>query len=1426
MRPSRINLFTVVLLIVGVLLVGVGAYAGRAFLQRREARLLGEAVDARVAEGDTRGAVEALERYLSLRPGDNRRLGQLARILVQRVTAGEADDREKALTRDALRASVARMPDELDLRESWAKFLIGGGDKEAALTHLDYLRGKLTADGDDPEAFVRVRLMLAQTAITIGDGVTAEDALRELVAAAGRVPVPREAFVLLTLVVSEGRREPKAAEDVLEKMVSVMPDDAEAWRFVGSWKQRYGRSDEAAQAAARARALAPDDPGVLLLDATLALARGDVPRAAEILEGPLADAPPSVDLAVARADLAIARNDVAGAIAILRRAIEEFPSDRRLLQQLVTLAADGGRLDDLREYLPAAKAALGAEASAVCYSEAVLAMAEQRWVAALRSWEKVRGQVSADAAIARRIDLAMARCHAALGQTDLATEARRRATGDAPRSLTALLLEAESLEQSGRASEALALVARVAATMAPDDFASTPAVWQPLLRLRIADTVRRPPQERDWSTVDGLLDTLAASGKMPAPVLEPFQWLVLEAKGEGEKAVVAAREAVASRPDDPATAARLLHLLGATGHEEEAFGQLASYPEAVRHSAEVLATVLSIAAGLGRERADVWVAEVEKAIDSLPEPEALAVRRRWMAFEARRGRPSAAERIGAGIVASVPDDLPVRQVLLDLAWERADGDAVAAQSAAIVDLAGGENAVGRVARAAALLQEALDDAGTPETDTDGYRAKLDEVVTLLDAAEKERPTWPDIERQRAALAAVKGDRSAAIGHLRRAIAAGEEIPWAKRRLVAMLVAAGRYDEAIPVIGELGEQGGPAVECLLADVAEASGDVAGALKIAAAAIPADCMDAGQLSWYARLLARSGRVAEAEEVCRRAIAAAPGRAGPRTTLVGIQAAAGERASAEETAREALATLQGRVRTRFETEAALILGNGDEVERRLREAVAAAPKDPGAALRLAEHLLAAGRTREGREILETVAGMPPEEGATAVNAARRRLAVFLGSGPNQADLSRALRILARNGTGEADPTGEDLALAAAILVGRPDPASWRRGLAQLESLEAIRPLSVEERVTRARTRARLGARQRIAAREELKGIAESADGSVGVLAMLVEAWLDDDPEEAGRWLARLQSVAPNAPGTHLLGVRVARALGDEEAAARAAARIVPDLPVTAASAATLAKAAEIVEQAGFPEHAEPVFRQMATLSDDGRLRWARFLGRRRRTSEALDEIEALRGVASPAAILDALVSVCTDADADGVAETRPRVERLVETILRENADSPGLTLKVAGLAHVSGRSAEAIAAYRELLAGDTLAPIERAIASGNLALELARPETAAEAEKLVEKSIEELGPIPPLLDTRAVVRLAKGQLQSALESMNDAVLEPNPVRFLHLAAILAKQGDLEAAGEALRKAVELGLDDRRLSAIDAEHRSTVEEALRGGA
>ena len=92
-----------------------------------------------------------------------------------------------------------------------------------------------------------------------------------------------------------------------------------------------------------------------------------------------------------------------------------------------------------------------------------------------------------------------------------------------------------------------------------------------------------------------------------------------------------------------------------------------------------------------------------------------------------------------------------------------------------------------------------------------------------------------------------------------------------------------------------------------------------------------------------------------------------------------------------------------------------------------------------------------------------------------------------------------------------------------------------------------------------------------------------------------------------------------------------------------------------------------------------------------------------------------------------------------------------------------------------------------------------AANLAWMLARPETADQGLQFVERAIQELGPLPDILDTRAMIRLAKGQTILALEDMNDAVLSPSPLKLLHLAAIQAEISDLPGA----RASFEPGLD-----------------------
>jgi hypothetical protein len=73
------------------------------------------------------------------------------------------------------------------------------------------------------------------------------------------------------------------------------------------------------------------------------------------------------------------------------------------------------------------------------------------------------------------------------------------------------------------------------------------------------------------------------------------------------------------------------------------------------------------------------------------------------------------------------------------------------------------------------------------------------------------------------------------------------------------------------------------------------------------------------------------------------------------------------------------------------------------------------------------------------------------------------------------------------------------------------------------------------------------------------------------------------------------------------------------------------------------------------------------------------------------------------------------------------------------------------MTGSPADVVAIYREVLARTDLSAQQAAVAANNLAVHLAEPETAAEAEKLVATAMAEMGPHPDVLDTRGIVRLA---------------------------------------------------------------------------
>jgi tetratricopeptide (TPR) repeat protein len=1431
MAARRVNLRYLTLAL--LLLVGLvcGVYVLNKFQVRRKAATLLATVDGFIAEGKPAEAIAPLQKYLAIRPADNTRYLQLAGILAERGLLGIQSREEYAYAKDVLRNAVTRNPDQHDLREKMLVLLLGAGESEAAFFHASELR-KAIDPREDPEAYGRIGMLYAQAAIKTRRIEELEQILAELTQSIPGVPLPPgriDAFMFLAALRSEAKGETQVAEDILRRMVEAFPDNARAWKLFAGWLRRNGKLEQAADAISKARGLAPDDEEAILISAMIALTQGKADRAQAFLGSLKADAPASEPLVMARAELARMRGDAAAMIGILESGLVALPSSAPLTSELLVVLSDAGKLDELRTRLAEARKLLPAEAPAMLYAEATLAMGEQRWSQSLKIWERLKDMVATDPSLARRVDVAMATCHESLGDTLRAAEARRRIAAAAPDSELAQFLEAESLEQSGRPEEASVIIERIAKGLSAATLADRPEIWKFLLRLRLAEQTRRPAEERDWTAVDALVEALSVEDGIPPLLAKRLRTDVLEAKGDMEGALRDSQASVADHPDDPALLAQCTSLLARMGRVEEAWALIDAAPPAMRSSAELFNAEIEL---LVRTNRDAWGGrdrDLQARILALHGGESRGVKRQLLAFQIGQGADAAARQVAAAILADDPDNILVRMMLLDIVSDRDDVAAVAEQVGVIEKQYGTDTAISRVARAVKLIVDvrtARMDTGFNDSGslTAEQKATLAEARKLLEVAAAERPEWDAPSRQMASIADLEGDRAAAIGHLRKAIRRGETLPLARRRLVLTLVETGRFGEAAPVMASLGDFGGPAIDRIRADFFAARGDTDEALQLGASLTKADPDNADLLTWYANLLSVCGKIADSEAQCRRAIELAPKDATPRRSLLSLLVREKREEEARAVRDAALTALEGRAKDRFGEYAAALLGGGEDLEDTYRKAALADPGNPEAARRLVEHLQARGRLKQAREELQRIAALDSAENTSTIVWARRRLAEQVAASGSYRELVSALAALSLNVDAEGRQSDDDMALEASLLVRRNEPTSWRRALQVLELLAERRPLTVEERLMRERARAVLVPALRAQVIKDIGEIADSPEGSTSMFAVLIELCLEEnDVAGAEAWLEKLSSVSPESPGTLRFVAKVARAKGDEETAVKVMKRLLPETRVTDSIAGRMVASAMVVDELGFHEEAGRVFAEVAGLSKDGVLLHARSLGRRHRTKEAIALAESVRADVSPQAFLETLIAISRYDDADPDSDAVADVERIAASMRRENPGAADIALSAAILEDAFGRTSRAMKGYRDLLGMKDLDPRVRALASANLAFDIAHPETAEEATKLIDAAVAELGPTTDLLDSRSLVRLARGQTRQALEDATDAVLlQPSPRNLLHLALIRAEIKDLEGAREAFSRAIEKGLKEERLSPDDRRRLKKVEGAI----
>ncbi|MFM7205512.1 MAG: tetratricopeptide repeat protein, partial [Planctomycetaceae bacterium] len=1059
--------------------------------------------------------------------------------------------------------------------------------------------------------------------------------------------------------------------------------------------------------------------------------------------------------------------------------------------------------------------------------EGRLLVAQGKWADAKSRLELVRPLVLGSPDLVRQVDLYLGQCHQQLDEFDAQLDVNRRVLSEDPGSLAARAGTASALAAAGKPEEALAEFEAIASALTPERLAAVPQIWYPLLQLRMQQQAKRPAVERDWSGVDGLLDSLEQSASVSPTQLTLLRADMLVRKGEIE----AAREILTKAAEEgggPQAWSALVTLVLRTAGRDEAAAILDRVPADVAATAPLITVRTQVAATLEGEERTRRLAELEQAATKLEGDDAANVLTVVAGVHLAGGDLSEAERLWRDVAKRQPDNIRAREAVLELVISQGDVEKTKAAAADVTATAGASSARARVAEAAAkvfevrvMLEKRRTAGDTAEQLTPAESRLLDEARNLLIEAENDRPGWGQIQTQFAEIDSIRGNTTAAIDRLKKAVSLGPANPAVIRRLAALLYTANRLEEAQTVLATLGAEGETGSDRLNAERDLRAGKVEEAIALAERSVAKDSTNPDDLLWLGQLLDRAGKGDRAGEVLQRAVEAAPDRADVVLALFSHQVATNRKPAAEGTLQKAAALMT-------EPQKQLALGQGyemlariDEAETAFREAVKAAPDDLETHRALASFLVRCGKLDQARESLKTILDSP--DGTKTVAAtkawARRLTAELIADRGSFREMEQAMDLLKLNVDDKGEVAVDDALLQVKLLTSRPEPASWKRAITVLEELARRQPLVMGQRIMLAQLHEKVGRWDEC--RNELIAITAAPNVPPAYVAMLVEKMIDHgEVTSARQWFTRLQKASPESAITIALEAKLAIAEKDRKLAAEAARKLMPGGVVSGSEPEQLNAVAKLMEQLGFPKAADKVFQQFAELAADGAIARADFLGRQKRPQEALDLLEARWNDLPLERLLTTAVQVARVQE--DPKEWTAKIEPWFVKARRIDPGSVVVQLLEAECLSLEGKLDDAEKLYRDLLAVAEIEPMEKAIVSNNLAFHLARPETAAEAKKLVEAAIGELGPLPDLLDTRGVIHMAAGQTKEAVADFTEAVLQPTDLKFLHLAWAQLAAGDKTAAKEALEAGRRRGLVRSRLSPEDRKRLGDLETEL----
>ena len=445
-----------------------------------------------------------------------------------------------------------------------------------------------------------------------------------------------------------------------------------------------------------------------------------------------------------------------------------------------------------------------------------------------------------------------------------------------------------------------------------------------------------------------------------------------------------------------------------------------------------------------------------------------------------------------------------------------------------------------------------------------------------------------------------------------------------------------------------------------------------------------------------------------------------------------------------------------------------------------------------------------------------LPPTDPTAAWG--RRQAAQQLATSGDYQDSLKAEQML--NETIQSGAASlEDREQLVDVLSLRDDPGSRERAVAMLRQMKQERGLPPERELHLGHALFDLGEWDAAKAQmqEAIGRYPQYAGLQTAYISMLIQR---KELEEARLRISRLETLkdAAAVSGAGQLRLDLAAASGNKQEVRSVLTKMTPNLRVvTQQQLEFLGNLAQLADKVGDYEYALKLMTEYARRVPGSELAMARLTALHGDLQQGVNMLKQ-----SFDSDIDNTLSVALEVlrarRSEAPQMLDDEVNAMIRKSLRDDPESARRLVMEAEALEIQEKFEEAIAAYAKVLARDDVPKPIRAMAANNMAFLVAlksqKPEDLDLALKAVNEAVQSLGPTSDILDTRALVYLARGQNAEAVADMKLAVkMKLTPSKSYHLAQALFAAGDLEGAVAAWQRAKADGLGPDKVSQLELE-------------